>query len=340
MAGQPLELSRDQILGHRRRVAGLDQRLPHSPDSLERAAFAGFTDSMPRAAQLSIHARVSGTKPSTWSEPLLVQIWGPRFSAYVVAERDVPVFTLGRHPDPGPALRRAEETANLLDGFLAGRRMSYAEAGHGMGMDPNTLRYATTTGRVQIHWDGARKPTVWMRPAPQMDPMEARLQLARRYLTTFGPGTAVGFSGWAGIRLPRATATLQRLGAETLRTRSPIGEGWILASDEASFRAPPSPASGVRLLPSGDTWFFLHGAQRALLLPDVEHRSRLWTSRVWPGAILVDGEVVGTWRRSNAVIDLSPWRPLSAHDIGRVEAEAAGLPLPGFVGRIEIRWEP
>ena len=211
MTTRPIELSRDQILGHRRRVAGLEQRLPHSPGSLERAAFAGFTDSMPRAALLSIHARVSGTTPSTWSEPPFVQIWGPRFSAYVVAERDVPVFTLGRHPDPGPALRRAEETADRLDAYLAGRRLSYAEAGHGMGIGPNMLRYATTTGRVLIYWDGARKPTIWMRPAPGLDPIEARLQLARRYLTTFGPGTASGFSEWAGIRLPRATATLQRL---------------------------------------------------------------------------------------------------------------------------------
>ena len=76
------------------------------------------------------------------------------------------------------------------------------------------------------------------------------------------------------------------------------------------------------------------------MVTDAHHRALLWTSRVWPGAIVVDGEVVGTWRRSNAVIDLSPWRPLSAHEIELVEDEAVGLPLPGFVGRIETRWTP
>ena len=28
----------------------------------------------------------------------------------------------------------------------------------------------------------------------------------------------------------------------------------------------------------------------------------LWTPRVWPGALLVEGEVVGTWRRAQATV--------------------------------------
>ena len=58
---------------------------------------------MPRAALLSIHARVEGTEPSTWEDPSLVQLWGPRFSAYVVAARDLAVFSLGRLPDDAGA---------------------------------------------------------------------------------------------------------------------------------------------------------------------------------------------------------------------------------------------
>src|SRR5690606_36010057 len=83
-----LELSRAQILAHRRNASALAERLPHSAQSLERAAAAGLQDSMPRAALLSLHARVSGTQPETWQESLLVQVWGPRYSAFVIAERD------------------------------------------------------------------------------------------------------------------------------------------------------------------------------------------------------------------------------------------------------------
>ena len=114
--------------------------------------------------------------------------------------------------------------------------------------------------------------------------------------------------------------------------RTPIGDGWILAADEATFRAPPIPAAPARLLPSGDTFFLLQGADRELLVPDADRRAMLWTPRVWPGAVLVAGEVVGTWRRSQAVVTVEPWQKLTAAQRHAIEEEAASLPLPGVVG--------
>ena len=146
--------------------------------------------------------------------------------------------------------------------------MSYADAGHGMGVAPNMLRYATTTGRVLIRWEGAFRPTVWMVPAPEMSEHDARLELARRYLTGLGPGTPAGFGDWAGMRPANARASFDALASESLPARSPTGDGWILAADEPSFRAPIAPATGVRLLPSGDPWYLLQGADRSLLVPD------------------------------------------------------------------------
>src|SRR5919204_339917 len=95
----PLILTRPQILAFRRRVGALDERLPPGAESLRRAAWAGLQDSMPRAALLSIHARVEGAGPTTWEDPSLVQLWGPRYQVYVVAEPDLAVFSLGRLPD-------------------------------------------------------------------------------------------------------------------------------------------------------------------------------------------------------------------------------------------------
>src|SRR5687768_16413669 len=94
-----LDLTRSQILAFRRHVGALDERLPAGPRSLRRASWAGLQDSMPRAALLSIHARVEGTGPSIWEDPSLVQLWGPRFSTYVVPARDRALFSLGRLPD-------------------------------------------------------------------------------------------------------------------------------------------------------------------------------------------------------------------------------------------------
>jgi hypothetical protein len=74
MTAARLDLTRAQILAFRRRVGALDERLPSGCRSLRHAAWAGLKDSMPRAALLSIHARVEGTGPSTWEDASLVQL--------------------------------------------------------------------------------------------------------------------------------------------------------------------------------------------------------------------------------------------------------------------------
>ena len=86
----PLKVDRRQILAFRRRVGSLDERLPPGTDSLRRAAWAGLQDSMPRAALLSLHARLEGVEPSSWEHRSLAQLWGPRYQVYVVAKRDFP----------------------------------------------------------------------------------------------------------------------------------------------------------------------------------------------------------------------------------------------------------
>lgn len=339
MTKSRLAVTRAQILAFRRRVGALDERLPAGAASLQRAAWAGLQDSAPRAALLSIHARVAGTEPSTWEDPALVQVWGPRFSVYVIAAADLAVFTLGRLPDDPKGRQFAEETALRLDKWLAGRRMPYGDAGHALGMHPNALRYAAPTGTVLMRWDGARQPVVWTVPRPEIDPLEARLELARRFVHIFGPTTPASFAQWAGISPSAAgTRAFESLGRELTRVVTPIGERWILAEDEPAFRAAPSPAAPTRLLPSGDSYTLLKGSDRELLLPDPHTRARLWTPRVWPGALLVRGEVVGIWRRSGRHVTIELWPTLSAAEREAVEVEAHSLPLPGGSRRVDVRW--
>jgi DNA glycosylase AlkZ-like len=294
---------------------------------------------MPRAALLSIHARVEGSHPSIWEDESLVQLWGPRFSTYVVPARDRAIFSLARLPDDDRGRQRAEDLASRLHAFLDGRRMTDRELGEGLDEHSNRFRYAATTGTVLIRWEGARAPVVWTVPPPEIDPLDARRELARRYLRVFGPTTSGSFATWAGIGLPQAQATFDSLSRSLTAVRTSIGEAWILARDEAAFRAPAGPAAAARLLPSGDAYYLLQGAERELLVSDAGRRAELWTSRVWPGAVLVAGEVVGTWRRSQGNLTVQPWRKLSRAERDAVEAEAAGLPLPGVEGRVATRWD-
>jgi hypothetical protein len=294
---------------------------------------------MPRAALLSIHARVERTEPSTWEDPSLVQLWGPRFSAYVVAARDHAVFSLGRLPEEAGARRIAEDLATRLHALLGDRRMTYGEAGDALGENnANRLRYAAPTGTVVIRWDGARLPTIWTVPRPEVDPRDARLELARRYLHIFGPTTPEAFAHWAGIGARDGVAAFDALRRSLTPVRTPVGDAWILTRDVPNFEADPGSVAPARLLPSGDAYFLLHGADRELLVPDAARRGTLWTPRVWPGGLLVDGEVAGTWRRSNAAVTIEPWRRLSRATREAVEAEAQSLPLPGLRGRIVVRW--
>jgi hypothetical protein len=343
MPDRRLELTREQVLGHRRRVQALDERLPRSARSLRTAAWAGLQDSMPRAAVLSIHARVAGTEHGAWEDEALVQIWGPRFSAYVVAREDLGYFSLGRLPDDAKGRHRAMDLARRLHEYLAGRTMSYGAAGEGMGVHPNSLRYAAATGTVLIRWAGARAPTIWTVPAPDIEPLAARAELARRYLHVFGPTTAAAFRRWAGIGTGEATRAFEALAGELMPARTPIGDGWILAPDEPSFRAGSdaaarAPAGGARLLPSGDAYFLLHGIDRELLVPDPARRDELWTPRVWPGAALVGGEIVGVWRRDGPNVTVDRWRALNPAEVALVEAEAGWLPLPDRTTQIRVRW--
>ena len=311
--------------------------MPMGSQSLRRAAWAGLQDSMPRAALLSLHARVEGVEPSTWEHGSLTQLWGPRYHTYVVAKRDFALFSLGRLPDNAKARLRAERLAEQLHAHLEDARTTDREIGRALGLG-NELRYAATTGTIAIRWDGARAPIVWTVPPAEIDPLDARRELARRYLHVFGPTTAAGFAHWAGISKRAGADAFASLKNSLLPVRSPLGDQWLLASDEPAMRAAGTSDAPARLLPSGDAYFVLHGAERELLVPRADQRERLWTPRVWPGALLVEGEIRGTWRRANRTVRIDPWVRLSSRAREAVEAEAGALPLSRGAGEIDVSW--
>jgi winged helix DNA-binding protein len=331
-------VTRKQILAFRRRVGGLQERVPKSVESLRRAAWAGLQDSMPRAALLSLHARIEGVDSSTWEHPSLAQLWGPRYSTYLVPKRDFALFSLGRLPDDAKGRQRAEQTAERMHAHLDGRRMTDRELGRAIGIG-NSMRYAAPTGTIAIRWEGARAPVVWSVEAPEISPADARRDLARRYLHVFGPTTPEGFARWAGISRRAGAAAFASLDGSLLPVRSPLGDEWLVADDETELRAAPTPDAPARLLPSGDAYFLLDGAERGLLVPRAEQRERLWTSRVWPGALLVEGEIRGTWRRAQHAVRVDAWARLPRRMRDAVEAEARGLPLPGLDRDIDVVWE-
>lgn len=332
------ELALAAIVGRRLAANDLLVRLPAGPDAIARAARAGLQDSMPRAALLSLHARVGGTGPDALADPDLVTVWGPHYALYTVAAADRAVFTLGRTRLEPAARARAERIADALARHLGDAEADYGTAGRALGIDPNALRYAAPTGRLLVRWDGARRPTVRVVAPPDGDPAAMRTELARRYLHAYGPVRPGAFGRWASIGAAGERAAYAALGDALCAVRTPAGAAWLLADDLPACRPAVAEPGAVRLLPSGDALTLLHGDARSLLVADPAAQARLWTSRVWPGALLLGGTVAGTWRRAEAAVRIHAWRPLARAERAAVEEEAATLAGPLACGPIRVTW--
>ena len=336
-------ITRENVLAFRQRATFLHRRLP--PGRLVEAAFAGLQDSAPRSAVLALHARVKDVSPSAWKDPRFAQLWGPRGAVYVVPRHDVAVFTLGRFPrDPvlGASVRAAAEKAKRAF-RIRKARPDRGLSDRALGVNFRELRIASITGALRIEWDGATT-SWWLVDPPTEAPESARLELARRFLRSVGPSTPEEFAwwsgGWAGSfgattrgELSDAQQTFRSL--ETELTEVVLGgrKRWALRADRSSLER-AGPVETVRLLPAGDP--YLASPDRALLVPEPRARSELWPKSVWPGALLVNGELVGTWRRQVGRVTVRTWRPLETEVKEAVEEEVSGMPIQS--ARKEVRW--
>ena len=336
-------ITRENVLGFRQRATYLHRRLPR--DRLVEAAFAGLQDSSPRSAVLALHARVTHVSPSAWKDSRFVQVWGPRGAVYVVPSHDVAVFTLGRLPR-NPALRASVRAAadKARRAFRARQaRPRRALSDRGAEVNFRELRIASMTGAVRIEWDGATTSWRLVEP-PTESPESARLELARRFLRSVGPSTPKEFAwwtgGWAGSfgSPPRgefsdAQQTFHSLERELGEVELDGRKRWVLRTDFPRLER-AVPIEAVRVLPPGDP--FLASADRALLVPQTRFRSELWPKSVWPGALMVNGEIAGTWRRQVGRVTVRVWRPLESEVKEAVEEEVSRMPIES--AKKEVRW--
>ena len=272
--------------------------------------------------------------PSAWEDPQLVQIWGPRGADYVVPKTDVAVFTIGRMPrDPS---RRAtiESAMERIEGVLHKRQTGGGRGSYGvLGQYARDLRIGSITGRLRIRWDGSRIEW-WTVDPPSEDHEWARLELARRFLQSLGPSTPAGFAWWSGGTMSDAKSTFRSLDGDLSEVKIAGLQSWVLKEDRVSLEH-ISTAATVRLLPAGDP--YLCAADRDFLLPHPHLRAELWPKSVWPGALFVRGELVGTWRRTQGCVTISPWRKFPSEIMEAVEREVQRMPIESK--KKEVRWQ-
>jgi len=332
-------VGRVQVLRYRARVSHLDEKRP--PGSFATAAWGGLQDSVPRAGVTSLHARVTGTTPDSWEDPSVVQIWFRGGADYIVPREDVGVFTLGSSPrDPA----RASELDRLADDIhrvTEGRAMIVNDVSSVLGHAHQTgLRVSGLTGRIHIRWDASR---IWLIPVerPDIDPEDARRELARRFLHWFGPTTKPALARWTGVTAREATETWTAIESELelVEIAGLAGRRFMLAADvDALDNA--EPVAGVRLLPYDDPFTKL---DHELLILDEDLRERVLPRTgqgkgYIPGVILVDGEIVGGWQRQQRKVTLHPFDRLPARVRESIEAEALTVPVAG-TSPASVSWD-
>jgi Winged helix DNA-binding domain len=322
-----LPLSSEQVLRYRARVSHLDRKLPAG--SFAEAAWGGLQDSVPRAGLISLHARVERTTADSWADPSLVQIWFRGGADYLVPLADAGVFTLGSYPRDRERAAELERLADDIHRATEGRTLPVREVSRLLGHEGTTgVRFSALTGRVHIRWDASR---IWLIPVerPAIDVEDARRELARRFLHWYGPTTRARLATWTGVQPRDAAETWQAIEPE-LAAVEILGERRFMRAVDVDALERAEPVSGVRLLPFDDPFTKL---DRELLVHDETLRAKVlpagYSRGFIPGAILVDGEIVGAWQRLGRSVTLHPIKTLAASVREALEAEALAFPIAG-----------
>jgi uncharacterized protein YcaQ len=305
-------------------------QLLHRPvsirDSVEVArAVAGAQAQDMFAARLSFRSRSRWLKAADidrarTEERSLLRTWVMRMTIHLIPSDDagwwLPLFEpgiekwsrrrLGQLGMPARTQERAlREVVRMLerDGPLTrtevgnrlremGIELNNSTRGHIMGL-------AVTSGNACLGPDRKGGSCLvlrrdWLGDLPPFDREKALAELARRYLSAFGPATDRDFAYWAGLGLGEVRAGLEAISAELEEVR--VEEETLLALRGELPRLPR--AGQLRMLGNFDT-YLLGWKDRSFSVPDHHVAAVKEGGGGWIRPVIVrDGVVIGGWRSS------------------------------------------
>lgn len=325
-----LTVERAQALAYRVVAQGLDRP---GDDVADLAVLdLGIQDSPAGTAAESVAARTPpgapGTRPGALADGRRwVTAWAIRGAPHVLRVGDVRAMALATWPaDPADAAarlagygaglrKRGQDALAALrvaaEGMarVVGGRMTKGEASTAVTkalpdicnepcracgvvhISDQLMRLAGLPGGVALV-PGASPATLTpiSRWAGVPDEQEGAGALVEAYLRLHGPATPKEVAGY----LQTTQAAVKAAWPDGLAEVSVDGrKAWLPEDRLDALRDAPRPEL-VRLLPRSDPW--LMGRDRERLVPGAAHRKALWPVIGFPGGVLVDGEVVGTWR--------------------------------------------
>ena len=148
----------------------------------------------------------------------------------------------------------------------------------------------------------------------------ALAELARRYFSSHGPAQLQDFIWWSGLTVGDARAAIVM--AERRLERGDVNGRTYWWS--ASRRAGAAPSQTAFLLPLYDEYLIAYKDRSAAL--GRLRRTKITSGDPFSAPVIVDGQVVGTWRRrvegDTVIVTVTPFASLSGTDVSAI-AEAA-----------------
>jgi hypothetical protein len=148
--------------------------------------------------------------------------------------------------------------------------------------------------------------------------------LVLRYLTAYGPASVADAQTWSG--LTHLAEVFERL---DLRTYADAESGRTLYDLPGLDLPPEDTEVPTRFLPEYDNLLLSH-ADRTRFITDALRTSLVLQEVLTKGSVLYNGGAVALWRRpksprTQAILEITPFVPLSRHAWQAIEAEANNL---------------
>jgi len=171
----------------------------------------------------------------------------------------------------------------------------------------------------------------WVREPRRLTRVESLAELALRYFRGHGPATVTDLMRWSGLVAAEARAGVESVRGQLASLVVGKTEYLLDPATPALLDAHRTAARDVLLLPGFDEIILGYGDRSMTLAPEHADRIVPGGNGVFRPTVLVDGQVVGTWRHvgtgSERRLETVPFVPL-ADDVAAVVAQRYAE-LPG-----------
>ncbi|MCW2539226.1 MAG: hypothetical protein JWN95_951 [Frankiales bacterium] len=183
--------------------------------------------------------------------------------------------------------------------------------------------------RAGIELDAGTSPPV-LRLIPRFKPaatVPRRFDVIRCYLRLLGPATPKTVAAYIDAPVKEVS---RRWPADAVPVTVDGEQRWVLEADADALNDAGAPHDGEKpthLLGPFD--MFLQGKDRSLLVPSTDHAKSLWPVLGRPGAVLLEGDIAGTWRPRKSgralTVNVRLWSKIRAGQRHQIEAASQRL---------------